>query len=134
MTKTYQLLSGTILRTTISIDGKEVSVRFAGGVAKPDGSISRYGSLTTDDAKLQEAIEKDSQYNKRFTCTYKSSAKPKKEDVTTDDLEKITGITNTQSAIEWLRENRGYSNDGKPSSSEVKAAATEYKVVFTDWK
>lgn len=134
MTKTYQLLSGTTLRTTIYVNGKEVSIRFAGGITKPDGSISRYGSLTTDDIKQQEAIENDSQYGHLFTCICKTSNKQHKEEVILDDFEKVTGITNTQSAIEWLHENKGYSSDGKPSASEVKSVATGYKVLFTDWK
>lgn len=135
MTKTYQLINGTTLRTCVSIDGRATSIRFAGGMYSSDGRIVRAGTYTTSDEKMQKAIEADTMYGKSFTLVCQdNNDTPTPNDDGNDDRQKVEGVTNTQMAIEWLKTNKEVQFDGVPKKADVLVKAAEQNVVFVDWK
>jgi|GEM_PF-756111 len=76
MFKTYQSLKYFSLSTTIMVDGVPHSIEFRNGITRP---FVRNGKFTTDDVKLQKAIEEDVSYGRQFvliTPVGNSPAKP----------------------------------------------------------
>lgn len=67
--KTYQSISTPFLSITIAVDGKVHNIDFTGGLSFPYRSN---GKFSTNNVKIQEALEKHSTFNKLFELAYET--------------------------------------------------------------
>lgn len=137
MIKVYQNLRPFNLSTSFTgKDGKTYMVDFK-GYSSGRGQQANRAEFTTADEHLQEAIESDPRYGDVFVAI--ETIEQPTTDFTTNtgglDTMEVSGVTNTQKAIEWLQANKEHKfTTPRPSKSEVLSVSTSYGVVFTDWK
>lgn len=136
MVKKYQVINEVNLRTTVEVDGKRVGIKFSGGRLTTDGGIAEFGTFSTSDTKLQNAIENDSGFNRAFICkTIVAKKEPKSDkDALINDRQKVKGVTNTQMAIEWIEANTDHRFDEVPKKDDVLAVASSLNLYFADWR
>lgn len=140
MIKSYRAVNYVEYSTTVSVEGREVPVCFRGGARFPE---RRNGILVTADENLQKAVENDVNYGKEFVLV---SAVPERRERGTEnngqeerrreepEIEKVPGISTKQMAIEYLSRHFGVELKVSAKVYEVRRAALQHKVEFTDWK
>jgi len=128
MLKIYESLVNFYFATNIKVKKDDIRrIEFSGGIRQPR---EVYGTFTTNDKELQEAIEKDKGYGKKFKlkAEYKN---PNQDDDDEESLEEKEFSTVTE-AKEWLNKEKGVGLNKLPNKTAVlkEAESLGVKILF----
>lgn len=124
------------------------------GYSSGRGTVCVRAEFSTDSPELQAAIEADPRYGTQIVCVQGhtpiehteadadpnpaagsgNGGDPNQENLGNPDKEQVSGVTNAQTAIDWLKTNKGVEFKERPKADKVKAKAAELGVVFVAWK
>lgn len=122
--KTYSTHHGA-LTTFVYVGKKKTNISFE------PSHRGNMGYFTTNDEKLQEAIEKDSSFGKKIKLYYQSE-EVKSEPIR--ELISIEGISNWQEAASYLKEKFSISGLFLRGYQSVIKQAEEHGIYFPDLK
>jgi hypothetical protein len=124
MFKTYQSLQNFKLSTSVTVDGKQESIDFIGGILRP---FKKNGKFTTDNPKLQKAIENDSGYGKQFILI--SQEQPSKDSKKITEPEKDETFEPISDDSKSVQQAKKFLIDKYPDKVKISTLTNRNKVV-----
>lgn len=128
-TKTYQARVSIHLSMDVEIDGFKREINFTGGKNYP---VTKFGTFSTSDVKLQAAIEKNNGFKKDFILLKKTAAEDKEP--LKSEIKEVKGVTTVSAMKAYLNKEEGVSFSEMSNLEAINEICKTKKISFPDYK
>lgn len=135
-TKTYQAIRYLYYDIDVRTeDGRKVSCAFVNGTRYPSFTPGRF---QTNDPQVAKALEDHRNFGVEYNLIDgkpSSFEDPAKKEVAPEDMpEMVHEVFTAQQAKEWLKENRGATNEQVKNVDAINSFCEKANVQFPDWE